>query len=64
MSLLKRIGGTEGVNQTPYSPQSPAPTPPSHPSTPAPTGYTAPHSPTLAARGGAPQEELVRRAPA
>ena len=25
MSLLKRIGGTEGVNQTPYIPPTPAP---------------------------------------
>ena len=63
MSLLKRIGGTEGVNQTPYIPQSPAPAPPSHSSPPTPSGPVAPHSPSHAARGGGPQEELVRRAP-
>jgi pilus assembly protein CpaF len=64
MSLLKRIGGTEGVNQTPYIPQSPAPAPPSPSSGPTPPAPVAPHSSAShAARVGTSQDELVRRAP-
>jgi pilus assembly protein CpaF len=63
MSLLKRIGGTEGVNQTPYIPQSPAPAPPSPSSGPTPPAPVAPHSASHAARVGTSQDELVRRAP-
>jgi pilus assembly protein CpaF len=62
MSLLKRIGGTEGVNQTPYIPQSPAPPPASSSSAPTPPAPAAPQHPHLN-RSNTMQEELVRRAP-
>src|SRR5215218_2568793 len=64
MSLLKRIGGSEGVNQTPYMPPTPAqPTttnlgqPPPAPPPPSPEGGIR------ARTAAAPPEELVRRAP-
>jgi pilus assembly protein CpaF len=67
MSLLKRIGGSEGVNQTPYMPPTPAAPPPA-PNSAAPPPPSAPvqqstgrlGSPTTAA---ASTDELTRRAP-
>ena len=67
MSLLKRIGGTEGVNQSPYLPP-PAPAAPS-PNAPTPTAMPPPvsgaHTGSLQTvqRPLGPTEDLIRRSP-
>jgi len=63
MSLLKRIGGSEGVNQTPYIPPTPA-QPTTHAASPPPP----PANPeggirARTASAAPPAAELVRRAP-
>ena len=63
MSLLKRIGGSEGVNQTPYMPPTPAQPTTTNLGQPPPAPPPSPEGGIRARTNAAPPEELVRRAP-
>src|SRR6476469_6631763 len=63
MSLLKRIGGSEGVNQQPYIPPTPAQPTTDAASPPAPPANPEGGIRARTAAAAPPSEELVRRAP-